>query len=75
MSFDRTPLQILADGIDQSIQYGAPTDMVARLRGAHGYLAATGHVLRDETMAERRKQPTAPVIETIPAAMMAAEVE
>ena len=66
MSYNRTPLQIIADGIDQAIQFGAPTDMVARLRGAHGYAAATGHVLRDETLAERRKSASVTVGHIIP---------
>jgi len=67
MSYDRTPLQIIADGIDQFVMH-APnaTDSIARLRGAHGYLAATGHVLRDETLAERKKEAAITVGHIIP---------
>ena len=75
MSFDLPPLAILGNGIDQAIRFNAPTDMIARLRGAHGYCEQTGTVLRDETLAARRKTASAPVIETIPAAMAASEVE
>ena len=71
---NRHPLQILADGINQAIQYNAPSDVTARLRGAFEYARVTGTVLHDETH-DQRKEPTAPVIETIPAGMIAAEVE
>ena len=54
MSYNRTPLQIIAGGIDQAIQFGAPTDMIARLRGAMAYAEQTGTVLLEETRAIRK---------------------
>ncbi len=56
MSYDRTPLQILADGITQFIMH-APTATahIANLRGAYGYAEATGRVLRDETLSQRKE--------------------
>ena len=36
------------------------------MRGAHGYAAATGHVLRDETLAERRMTASVTVGHIIP---------
>ena len=56
MSYDRTPLEIIAGGIDQFLLH-APneTDRIANLRGAYGYAEATGRVLRDETSSLRKQ--------------------
>jgi len=35
----RTTAEILATGIDQAIMHNAPSDMVARLRGAHAFVS------------------------------------
>ena len=55
MSYNRTPLQIIADGITQFCMYApTATDHIANLRGAYGYAEATGRVLRDETLNQRK---------------------
>ena len=71
---NRTPLTILSDGVNMAVMHNAPSDVTARLRGAYEYCKATSAVLYDETMLSR-KTATAPVIETIPAGLIAAEVE
>lgn len=71
---NRRPLEILSDGVNMAIQHNAPSDVIARLRGAFEYARVTGTVLHDETH-DCRKEPSAPVIEMIPAAMTPAEVE
>jgi len=75
MSFDRTPLQILADGITQFCMHApTATDHIANLRGAYGYAEATGRVLRDETLSQR-KSASVTVNHLIPAEHLPQEVE
>ena len=42
MSYDLTSLQILENGLNQSLLWGAPPDMVMRLRGAIAYESQSG---------------------------------
>jgi len=74
MSLNYTSQRILSEGLDMAIIHcQSEPSMIARLRGALAYNAATGAVLRDELL--EKKTPSAPWIESIPAMMAPTENE